>query len=189
MYKTSLQKWRYNSVYKVNRSLKFLKTGKNKSFKNFIPKAFFRFPPKNGWQKKFVEPKKIKKQTSLISTKPYHYNFLKIFHQQLLMPFKKKGINYLDKIIRFYKLHYNTTMYTYKAFLVMELQINTLLARTKLIPFLFLAQDLCYYNLVKVNNNIKKNPYTLVTLYNTLSIPVAFYNLMYCRQYLLQQAP
>ena len=124
-----------------------------------------------------------------IPTTVFNFHFLKARYFVRKQSLKKYTLNYFDKITRFYQLHQATTLYAYKAFIVLELQVNTLLIRTKIIPFLFLARDLCYYMLVRVNDNIITNPYTVLGLYDTIAIPLYLYRLMYCRQYIIQVAP
>jgi hypothetical protein len=98
-------------------------------------------------------------------------------------------LNYSDKIIRFYRLQHQVVQYVYKAYLLIELQINAVLVRYKIVPFLFLTHDLCYYGLVSVNNKVRSNPYSLISIFDQISIPLAIYQLMYSRQYLLLKAP
>jgi hypothetical protein len=119
----------------------------------------------------------------------FNCHFLKDLYLAKKQALKKYTLNYFDKITRFYQLQQSTTLYAYKAFIVLELQLNTLLLRTKLIPFLFLARDLCYYLLVRINEKIITNPYTVLGIYDTIAIPIYLYRLMYCRQYLVQAAP
>jgi ribosomal protein S4 len=80
-------------------------------------------------------------------------------------------------------------MYAHKAFILLEMQLNATLVRTKLVPYLFLVRDLCFYRLVQINTTVVNNPYQVVSLYDSVSIPVYLHNYMYYRQYRLQYYP
>ena len=79
--------------------------------------------------------------------------------------------------------------YTHKAFILLEMQINTILQRTRLVPYYFIAGDLCFYRIVIINNEIIKSPYTIVSLYDVITIPLGLYTKFYTRQFRLQKYP
>jgi hypothetical protein len=140
-----------------------------------------------------LDPQQQLAQVSFLLNQVAKGGFSRVYNKlKIVLPntqLKKYSLNYADKIVRFYKLQNSVVLYAYKTFLILELQINTLLVRTKLAPFLFLAHDLCYYLLVKINHKISKNPYQLVSLYDTISIPLSLYNIMYYSKNLAQAAP
>ena len=80
-------------------------------------------------------------------------------------------------------------MYAHKAFVLLEMQLNVSLVRAKLVPYLFLVRDLCFYRLVYLNQQVAKNPYQVLSLYDSMSLPVYLHNYMYYRQYRIQYYP
>lgn len=79
--------------------------------------------------------------------------------------------------------------YTHKVFLLLEMQLNSILTRTKIIPYFYMAADLCFYSLVVVNQQVIQDPYHVISLYDSLKIPVFLYHYMYYRQYRMQRYP
>lgn len=79
--------------------------------------------------------------------------------------------------------------YTHKVFLLLEMQLNAVLTRTKLIPYFYMASDLCFYSLVSVNHVKTNDPYYVISLYDSLQIPTFLYHYMYYRQYRTQVYP
>jgi len=59
----------------------------------------------------------------------------------------------------------------------------------KLVPYLFLVNELCFYRIVRLNGVIINSPYHVLSLYDSVTIPVALYNYMYYRNYRVQQYP
>lgn len=81
------------------------------------------------------------------------------------------------------------TMYAHKAFILLEMQLNATIVRAKLVPYLFMVRDLCFYRIVQLNLQVAKNPHQVVSLYDFISIPVYLHNYMYYRQYRIQYYP
>lgn len=79
--------------------------------------------------------------------------------------------------------------YTHKVFMLLEMQLNSLLTRTKLIPYFYMAADLCFYSLVLVNKVQINDPYHVVSLYDGIQIPVFLYHYMFYRQYRVHVYP
>lgn len=102
---------------------------------------------------------------------------------------KKQPLTLYDKVFYYYTVQTPLTMYAHKAFILLEMQLNATLVRAKLVPYLFLVRDLCFYRLVQVNMSVAKNPYQVVSLYDSVSIPVYLHNYMYYRQYRIQYYP
>lgn len=99
---------------------------------------------------------------------------------------KKQPLTVYDKVFYYYTLQTPLTMYAHKAFILLEMQLNATLVRAKLVPYLFLVRDLCFYRLVQLNTTVAKNPYQVVSLYDSVSVPVYLHNYMYYRQYRIQ---
>ena len=102
---------------------------------------------------------------------------------------KKHGLSVYDKVFYYYTLQTPLTLYAHKAFILLEMQLNATLVRAKLTPYLFMVRDLCFYRLVQVNNLVVKNPHQVVSLYDSVSVPVYLHNYMYYRQYRIQYYP
>lgn len=102
---------------------------------------------------------------------------------------QKQPLTVYDKVFYYYTLQTPLTMYAHKAFVLLEMQLNSTLVRTKLVPYLFLVRDLCFYRLVQINTQIARNPHQVVSLYDSVSIPVHLHNYMYYRQYRTQYYP
>ena len=104
-------------------------------------------------------------------------------------PLHKVSLKLYDKVFFYYTLQTPLTMYAHKAFVLLEMQLNTSLVRAKLVPYLFMVRDLCFYRLVHLNQLVAKNPHQVVSLYDSLSLPVYLHNYMYYRQYRIQYYP
>lgn len=102
---------------------------------------------------------------------------------------EKRSLSLYDKVFYYYTLQTPLTMYAHKAFILLEMQLNATLVRTKLVPYLFMVKDLCFYRLVQINNQVVKNPHQVVSLYDAVSLPVYLHNYMYYRQYRIQYYP
>jgi len=102
---------------------------------------------------------------------------------------KKLPLTTYDKVFYYYTMQTPLTMYAHKAFILLEMQLNATLVRAKLVPYLFMVRDLCFYRLVQINAQIAKNPHQVVSLYDSVSIPVYLHNYMYYRQYRIQYYP
>lgn len=101
----------------------------------------------------------------------------------------KHSLTSYDKVFYFYTLQVPLSMYAHKAFIILEMQVNATLVRSKLVPYLFMARDFCFYRLVQLNTGICKYPHQVVAIYDSISIPIYIHNYMYYRQYRLQHYP
>lgn len=81
------------------------------------------------------------------------------------------------------------SLYAHKCFILLEMQLNASLVRMKLVPYLFLVNELCFYRIVRLNGVSVSSPYHILSLYDNVSIPVSLYNYMYYRNYRLQHYP
>lgn len=102
---------------------------------------------------------------------------------------KKQGLTLYDKVFYYYTVQTPMTMYAHKAFILLEMQLNATLVRTKLVPYLFMVKDLCFYRLVQVNQETARNPHQVISLYDVVNLPVYLHNYMYYRQYRIQYYP
>jgi hypothetical protein len=81
------------------------------------------------------------------------------------------------------------SLYAHKAFVLLEMQLNASLVRMKLVPYLFLVNELCFYRIIHLNGAAVSSPYHVLSLYDNVSIPVVLYNYMYYRNYRVQHYP
>ena len=81
------------------------------------------------------------------------------------------------------------SLYAHKAFIILEMQLNASLVRMRLVPYLFLVNELCFYRIIRVNNTIINSPYYILSLYDNVTLPVALHNYMYYRNYRVQFYP
>lgn len=102
---------------------------------------------------------------------------------------RKQKLSLREKMYSYYSNKVSLSFYTHKAFILLEMQLGTLLQRTRLIPFFFIARDLCFYRIVKVDNKITNSPYTIIILYNIVAIPVSLYTKLYYRYSRMQYYP
>ena len=88
----------------------------------------------------------------------------------------KQKINAYDQLFRYYNVKMPIPISLHKIFILMEMQINAALTRAKLIPFMFIVQDLCKLGVIHVNGNIAANQFHLLHLWDVFSIPIPLYN-------------
>lgn len=81
------------------------------------------------------------------------------------------------------------SLYAHKAFIIIEMQLNASLVRMRLVPYLFLVNELCFYRIIRVNNAMISSPYYILSLYDNVNLPVALHNYMYYRNYRVQFYP
>jgi ribosomal protein S4 len=103
--------------------------------------------------------------------------------------FLKTKLTTYDKVFYYYTVNMPMPIYAHKAFMLLEMQLNASLVRMKLVPYIFLVSDLCFYRLININNKIVNSPFHVLSLYDLVSIPVPLYNYMYYRQYRIQKYP
>lgn len=110
-------------------------------------------------------------------------------NKEAYLNIKKQPLSLYNKVFYYYTLQTPFNMYAHKAFVLLEMQLNATLVRAKLVPYLFMVRDLCFYRLVQINSVVAKNPHQLVSLYDAVNIPIYLHNYMYYRQYRIQYYP
>lgn len=118
--------------------------------------------------------------------------FTKTPIKKLLNPltkWNKTQITTYDKLFYYYTVKTPMSLYAHKCFILLEMQLNASLVRMKLVPYLFQVEDLCFYRIVHLNGISVNSPYHILSLYDTVSIPVSLYNYMYYRNYRVQHYP
>jgi ribosomal protein S4 len=91
---------------------------------------------------------------------------------------KKKKISFYEKILSFYLVRLGFSFFTQRSFILLEMQLNSFLARVKIIPYFFMARDICFYRLVLVNQKFISNPYFIISLFDTIQLPFFLYQYM-----------
>ncbi len=89
----------------------------------------------------------------------------------------------------FYKIQIKLPFYIHKIFIAIEIQLNSLLVRAKLVPYLFTAIQLCFYSLIFVNQKIINNPHYVTSLFDSIQLPLHLYNIFHYRDYQIQYLP
>lgn len=130
----------------------------------------------NNWTKQNLNFKIKKKKIA----------FTKAFQQIKLQKYK---LILREKIFYYYHNKISLSYYTHKAFIILEMQLGVILQRTRLIPYFFIARDLCFYRTVFVNYCVNNSPFTIIMLYDIVSIPVALYHKFNFRYNRLQYFP
>lgn len=102
---------------------------------------------------------------------------------------KKVPLSFSDKIFYYYQTQIQIPIYAHKAFILLEIQLNSLIARAKLVPYFFIVLDLCFYRIIKVNTEIMTSPFYVTALFDSIVLPVYLYNYIYFRQYRVQRYP
>jgi hypothetical protein len=87
----------------------------------------------------------------------------------------KKQVNFFEKVSKFFLLKIKNSFFCHKMFILLELQLNSLLMRSKLVPYFFLISELCFYRLIYVNGSLIKTPYFITSLFDSIKIPLFFY--------------
>lgn len=87
----------------------------------------------------------------------------------------KKKINIHEKIFYYYYVQYPFALYIHKVFILIEMQIFNFLVKVKIVPYIFLSKELCFYNLVFVNRRTIRDPYYIVGIYDTVMVPIEIY--------------
>ena len=108
---------------------------------------------------------------------------------RLRQQLQKVPLKAYDKVFYYYLLQMPLNMYAHKTFLLLEMQLNIMLVRSKLAPYLFMVRDLCFYRLVQLNQVVAKDPYQILSLYDSLMIPTYLHNYMHYRHYRIQYYP
>ena len=99
------------------------------------------------------------------------YTLNKVSHTK----YHKKKINIIDKLTYLYKIDFKASLYTYKIFAIIEIQVNSVLLRLKIIPYLFIVPYLCFYYLIQVNSKFITNPFFILTLFDFVQVPLVLY--------------
>lgn len=175
-----------SKIYKAKNSKKFQISPKVQ-FKQRATKLkrSFLFRAEKLKQKELKHLPKVKKHINLI--KPTKHKQLTIL--KTLPYWNKTKVTTYDKLFYYYTVKTPTSLYAHKAFILLEMQLNASLVRMKLIPYLFLVNELCFYRIIRLNGAVVSSPFHVLSLYDNVSIPVALYNYMYYRNYRVQHYP
>jgi hypothetical protein len=136
-------------------------------------------------QKKLKRLPKVKQHINLV--KPTKHKQLTML--KTLPHWNKTKVTTYDKLFYYYTIKTPMSLYAHKAFILLEMQLNASLVRMKLVPYLFLVNELCFYRIIRLNGATVSSPYHVLSLYDNVSIPVALYNYMYYRNYRVQHYP
>jgi ribosomal protein S4 len=128
--------------------------------------------------------KRRKKQQKKLNFKHKERTLLKP-----LSVWNKTKVTTYDKLFYYYTVKTPMSLYAHKCFILLEMQLNASLVRMKLVPYLFLVNELCFYRIVRLNGLVVSSPYHILSLYDNVSIPVSLYNYMYYRNYRVQHYP
>ena len=101
----------------------------------------------------------------------------------------KQRVNLQDKLFYYYNIKTSLSLFTRKTFILFEIQLNTILVKFKIIPFLHIAAELCYYRLVFINDNAISNSHHIVGLYDMIHIPYFIYQQFYYKQFQILLLP
>ena len=88
----------------------------------------------------------------------------------------KKSATSFDKLINYYEVQVPRTRYAHKAFIALEMQLNSMLIKTRLAPYQHMVEDLCFYELVRINGQSARSVHHVLSLYDSLSVSVQFHN-------------
>ena len=102
-------------------------------------------------------------------------------HKALLVHNVKKVATTFDKLLSYYEVQVPRNLYAHKAFVALEMQLNSMLVKTRLVPYQHMTEDLCFYDLVKINGQSVRNTHHVLGLYDVLSVPAQFHNYIYSR--------
>lgn len=72
---------------------------------------------------------------------------------------------------------------------MLELQVSAVAIRSKLIPFIFMVFELCFYRLLFVNEASVRNAFTILSIYEVIHIPVFLYRYFNYKQTGFQYIP
>src|SRR5437868_4308943 len=81
----------------------------------------------------------------------------------------KIKINITDKLFAFIQLQTKASFFAYRAFIVIEIQLNIVVLKSKLVPYFFIVPYICFNNLIYVNNIPIRNPYFLIKPFDFVS--------------------
>jgi hypothetical protein len=102
----------------------------------------------------------------------------KPFSQRPVVRYKKIykiKINIVDKLFAFIKFQTKASFFAYRAFMVIEIQLNIVVLKSKLVPYFALVPYLCFNHLIEVNEQTISNPYFLIKPFDYISVPYDIY--------------
>lgn len=102
--------------------------------------------------------------------------------------FKIKTTTY-DKVFYYYNFNIPISLYAQKVFILLEIQVNASLIRIKLVPYSYIVNELCFYRVIHINKQFISSPFYLLSLYDTVAIPINLHNYLYYRHYRIQKYP
>jgi hypothetical protein len=111
-----------------------------------------------------------------LNAKKYQSVLKKVTTQALEVHYVKKSATSFDKLINYYEVQVPRTRYAHKAFIALEMQLNSMLIKTRLAPYQHMVEDLCFYELVRINDQPARNVHHVLGLYDSLSVSVQFHN-------------
>jgi len=116
-------------------------------------------------------------------SKYIRYNFILNRYLIFTGAYYKYRLNLQDKLFYYYNIKTSISLFTHKAFILFETQLNTLLIKTKIIPYLHIAADLCYYRIVFINNETISNSHYIVGIYDLIQIPYFLHQQFFYKQF------
>jgi hypothetical protein len=111
-----------------------------------------------------------------LNAKKYQSVLKKTTVQALAVHNVKKSATSFDKLINYYDVQVPRTRYAHKAFIALEMQLNSMLIKTRLAPYQYMVEDLCFYELVRINGQPARNVHHVLGLYDLLAVSVQFHN-------------
>jgi hypothetical protein len=105
------------------------------------------------------------------------------------IPFFKNKLTTYDKLFYYYNFNIPMSLYAQKVFILLEIQVNASLIRIKLVPYSYIINELCFYRIIHINKQFISSPFYLLSLYDTVAIPLHLYNYLYYRHYRIQKYP
>jgi len=93
----------------------------------------------------------------------------------------KKATTTFDKLFNYYEVQVPRNMYAHKAFVALEMQLNSMLVKARLAPYQHMTEDLCFYDLVRINGQSARSAHHILNLYDVLSVPTQFHNYITAR--------
>lgn len=122
----------------------------------------------------FLYSKKKFLSTLISSIYSNIFKYKKFFF--LTTPVKKKRISVYERLFFLYSIKLGLPIFVQRAFILLEMQLNSFLLRVKLVPYFFMVKDLCFYRLILVNNVAISDPFFIVSLFDIVQLPLFLYH-------------
>ena len=78
-----------------------------------------------------------------------HTKYKQLNVLKTLTNWNKTKVTTYDKLFYYYTIKTPMSLYAHKAFILLEMQLNASLVRMKLVPYLFLVNELCFYRIIR----------------------------------------